>query len=167
MSLIHLMTMGAGTPVRESVNLTGTSGSPNFRFYEALQPDIAVVDFVVATTDSAPTSREGSAVNVAEYDEGDLPAYDTIAPWVTPKAFTGTYFIKATLIDGVTPDSIASAGIGVWYPLTTNRTWGWQTGGSLIKKGTIKLEIADSDSPDEDSNIVTEGYYRGWVQATP
>jgi hypothetical protein len=129
-----------------SVNLSGTSGSPN------VDQDFALNDIATAGW------RFQSSGDLARYDFGiyNKPEWYGRVGSTTHQTPPTTYYLRATLDSG---DSPSLGTLNTWQALSSSRTYAWEAGpGFDVAIGTIKVEIATDSGG---TNIVATGYYRG------
>lgn len=163
MSLIHLMTLGAGVPVRETVYLNGSSGSPVSQIFSG-SSDSSNIVWGFCFQPSIPNNITDQDCLWAGYDTGDLAVYTYQHALIRPIPFAGTYWIRASLHADTSPNWVSSNAMDTWISLgASNVLWGWNSTTFDVVTGTIKVEIADGTP--QDSNIIETGYYKGSVNA--
>ena len=133
-----------------SVNLSGSSGSPNVSTTLKEQPATVNAGWKFLT--------DGTMQRYIT----DGQSYSSWSPdpmeWAFPaRAGIGNrYWIKAT--SNVADDPNSGNSVGTWHALTSDVEFVWQRSALGTKSGSVKIEIATDSGG---SNIVATGYYGG------
>ena len=146
MNLIGCLAKGGN-----SVNLSGSSGTPN-----------STSDLQVDPDNSESGWRFNSDGSIQRNLNGGYSAWNpTPDEWSARQPITAigdNYWIRATLDAGSTP---TAGTLNTWQQLSTNREWYISRPVVGVSTFTVKIEIATDSGG---TNIIATGYYRGTAE---
>lgn len=101
---------------------------------------IALASTLVTASATAPT--DATANLRIDSDGNQYQGSNTlilVGPWITPLASATDYAVRATAISG----TVTTGAVGVWLPLTVDRSWQVQfTGNNGNKTTVLQLDFA-------------------------
>lgn len=136
----------AGSP--EIITLSGSSGTPNQANATVVAPGTVTAGWRVLA--NGQIQRTTGISNI-------YSAFNIGTEW-SNKNPPGTYYIRATLDSGTTPDS---GTLNTWIEIDTTITWSWTRSAVGVTTGILELEIATDSGG---TNIVASGFYRGQAE---